>query len=216
MEPRGLPEGFMDKIVKHPCMKTLEARRPSREQAEEAVRTLISYIGDDPTREGLKDTPKRVINAYSELYAGYNQEPGAVLERVFEDVGGYEDVVLVQDMPFYSHCEHHMVPFFGKVHAAYYPSNGVVGLSKIGRVVDVFARRLQTQESLTGQIAEAIDQVLKPRGVAVMVEAEHMCMAMRGIRKAGVITTTTSFTGLFQDKPEEQVRFLTLVRSGQH
>lgn len=208
----------MDAIIKqHPAVKatSLDPRRPSREQAEEAVRTLISYLGDDPVREGLIDTPKRVVNAYSELFAGYRQDAGAVLERVFEDVGGYEDIVLIQDIPFYSHCEHHMVPFFGKVHAAYYPSNGVVGLSKIGRVVDVFARRLQTQENLTGQIAEAIDDVLKPRGVAVMVEAEHMCMAMRGVRKAGVLTTTTRFTGLFQDNPAEQVRFLTLVRGAQ-
>jgi GTP cyclohydrolase I len=205
----------MDAIIKqHPALKAASAdlRRPSREQAEEAVRTLLAYIGDDPTREGLLDTPKRVVNAYSEIYAGYKQDPGAVLERVFEDVGGYQDIVLVQDIPFFSHCEHHMVPFTGKVHAAYYPTNGVVGLSKIARVVEVFARRLQTQENLTAQITEAIDQVLKPRGVAVLVEAEHMCMAMRGIRKAGVLTTTTRFTGVFADDPAEQVRFITLVR----
>ncbi len=202
----------MDKIV---SLKAPETRRPSREAAEEAVRTLLSYLGDDPSREGLLDTPKRVVNAYQELYAGYKQDAGAVLERVFEDVGGYEDIVVVQDIPFFSHCEHHMVPFLGKVHAAYYPSGGVLGLSKIGRVVEVFARRLQTQENLTSQITEAIDDVLKPRGVAVMVEAEHMCMAMRGIRKAGVLTTTTRFTGVFKDNPEEQVRFLTLVRGAQ-
>jgi GTP cyclohydrolase I len=188
--------------------------RPSRDEAEAAVRTLIAYIGDDPDREGLLDTPKRVVNAYAELYAGYKQDPGSVLERVFEDVGGYQDLVLVQDIPFFSHCEHHMVPFFGKVHAAYYPTGGVVGLSKIARVVEVFARRLQTQENLTAQVTEAIDQVLKPRGVAVMIEAEHMCMAMRGIRKAGMMTTTTRFSGAFQDVAE-QVRFITLVRGGQ-
>jgi GTP cyclohydrolase I len=208
----------MDAIIKqHPALKAAnaEGQRPSRDQAEEAVRTLLSYIGEDPAREGLKDTPKRVVNAYAELYAGYKQEPGVVLERVFEDVGGYQDIVLVQDIPFYSHCEHHMVPFYGKVHAAYYPTDGVVGLSKIARVVEVFARRLQTQENLTAQIAEAIDQVLKPRGVAVLVEAEHMCMAMRGIKKSGVLTTTTRFTGLFADDPAEQVRFITLVRGGQ-
>lgn len=207
----------MDAIIKqYPALKAVDAgRKPSREEAEEAVRTLISYIGDCPNREGLLDTPKRVVNAYAELYAGYKQDPGAVLERVFEDVGGYQDIVLVQDIPFYSHCEHHMVPFHGKVHAAYYPTDGVVGLSKIGRVVDVFARRLQTQENLTAQIADAIDQVLKPRGVAVLVEAEHMCIAMRGIRKAGVLTTTTRFTGLFADDPAEQVRFISLVRGAQ-
>lgn len=208
----------MDAIIKqHPAFKAANAEgpRPTREQAEDAVRTLLSYIGEDPAREGLKDTPKRVVNAYAELYGGYKQEPGAVLERVFEDVGGYQDIVLVQDIPFYSHCEHHMVPFHGRVHAAYYPTDGVVGLSKIARVVDVFARRLQTQENLTAQIAEAIDTTLKPRGVAVLVEAEHMCMAMRGIRKSGVLTTTTRFTGLFADDPAEQVRFITLVRGGQ-
>jgi GTP cyclohydrolase IA len=206
----------MDKVVKHPAFReTPEVDRPSPQEAEAAVRTLIAYIGDDPSREGLLDTPKRVIKAYDELYAGYRQDAGKVLERVFEDVGGYEDVVLVQDIPFYSHCEHHMVPFFGKVHAAYYPTGGVVGLSKIGRVVEVFARRLQTQENLTAQITTAIEDVLKPRGLAIMVEAEHMCMAMRGIRKAGVTTTTTRFTGLFKDNPAEQVRFLTLVRGNQ-
>jgi GTP cyclohydrolase I len=207
----------MDAIIKqYPALKPASTdHRPSREEAEEAVRTLLSYIGDDPTREGLQDTPKRVVNAYAELYAGYKQEPGAMLDRVFEEVGGYQDIVLVQDIPFYSHCEHHMVPFYGKVHAAYYPTDGVVGLSKIARVVDVYARRLQTQENLTSQIVEAIDAVLKPRGVAVMIEAEHMCMAMRGIRKAGVLTTTTRFTGVFADDPAEQVRFITLVRGGQ-
>jgi GTP cyclohydrolase I len=208
----------MDAIIKqHPAFKAGPGgnRRPSREEAEQAVRTLISYIGDHPEREGLQDTPKRVVNAFAELYGGYKQEPEAVLERVFEDVGGYQDIVLIQDIPFFSHCEHHMVPFFGKVHVAYYPTDGVVGLSKIARVVDVFARRLQTQENLTAQIAEAIDHVLKPRGVAVLVEAEHLCMAMRGIRKAGVLTTTTRFTGAFADDASEQVRFISLVRGGQ-
>ncbi len=206
----------MDKVVKHPAFRvSADVKRPSVEEAEQAVRTLIAYLGDDPNREGLLDTPTRVVKSYSELYAGYGQDAGKVLERVFEDVGGYEDVVLVQDIPFYSHCEHHMVPFFGKVHAAYYPTGGVVGLSKIGRVVEVFARRLQTQENLTAQVTAAIDEALKPRGLAIMVEAEHMCMAMRGIRKSGVTTTTTRFTGLFKDNPAEQVRFLTLVRGAQ-
>ncbi|MFC5069024.1 GTP cyclohydrolase I FolE [Flaviflagellibacter deserti] len=206
----------MDAIIKHPALRAFdpETKRPTREEAEEAVRTLIAYMGDDPEREGLVDTPKRVVNAYAELYGGYKQDANAILERVFDDVGGYKDIVLVQDIPFFSHCEHHMVPFVGKVHVAYYPSGGVVGLSKIGRVVDVFARRLQTQEHLTESIAEAIDKVLAPRGLAVMIEAEHMCMAMRGIRKSGVSTTTTRFTGLFED-PAEQVRFITLVRGVQ-
>ncbi len=214
---RGWPEGYMDAIIKHPAAKAvaLESRRPSREEAEDAVRTLISYLGDDPDREGLIDTPKRVVNAYSELFGGYKQNPAHVLERVFEEVGGYKDVVLVEGIPFHSHCEHHMVPFLGKVHVAYYPTDGVVGLSKIARVVDVFARRLQTQENLTSQIIQAIDAELNPRGVAVMIEAEHMCMAMRGIRKSGVTTTTTRFTGVFAKDPAEQVRFITLVRGAQ-
>jgi len=190
------------------------AGRPSREEAEAAVRTLLSYIGDDPNREGLIDTPKRVVRAYDELYSGYHKQVDGILDRVFEEVGGYKDVVVLRDIPFYSHCEHHMVPFVGKVHVAYYPSGGVVGLSKIGRVVDVFARRLQTQETLTAEIADAIENALKPRGVAVMIEAEHMCMAMRGIRKSGVTTVTTQFSGVFKDDATEQVRFISLVRGG--
>jgi len=194
--------------------KAAPATRPSREEAEAAVRTLLSYIGDDPGREGLIDTPKRVVRAYDELYSGYHKEVDGILDRVFEEVGGYKDVVVLRDIPFYSHCEHHMVPFVGKVHVAYYPSGGVVGLSKIGRVVDVFARRLQTQETLTAEIADAIENALKPRGVAVMIEAEHMCMAMRGIRKSGVTTVTTQFSGVFKDDATEQVRFISLVRGG--
>jgi GTP cyclohydrolase I len=188
--------------------------RPTREEAEAAVRTLIRWAGDNPEREGLQDTPKRVAAAYEELYAGYADDPGEVLDRVFQEVEGYGDMVVVRDIPFHSQCEHHMLPFHGVVHVAYYPSTGVVGLSKLARVVDVFARRLQTQETMTVQIAEAIDDVLKPRGVAVLADAEHMCMAMRGVRKAGARTLTSRFTGLFADDPAEQVRFLTLVRGG--
>jgi len=188
--------------------------RPTREEAEAAVRTLIRWAGDDPSREGLRDTPRRVAKAFGELYAGIGQDPKHILDKVFEEVEGYGDMVLVRDIPFYSHCEHHMVPFFGNAHIAYYPSAGVVGLSKLARLVDVFARRLQTQEAMTVQIAEALDEALRPRGVAVMIEAEHLCMAMRGIRKAGASTVTTQFTGLFKDEPAEQVRFLTLLRHG--
>lgn len=187
--------------------------RPSREEAEAAVRTLLLWAGDDPAREGLIDTPKRVAKAFEELYRGYRENPSDVLERVFEEVEGYGSIVLVRDIPFYSHCEHHMVPFVGKAHIAYYPSAGVVGLSKLARLVDVYARRLQTQESLTAQIVNAIDDHLKPRGVAILIEAEHMCMSMRGVQKAGVSTLTTQFTGVFRDDPTEQVRFMTLVRS---
>ncbi|MBE7200278.1 MAG: GTP cyclohydrolase I FolE [Parafilimonas terrae] len=188
--------------------------RPSREEAEAAVRTLLRWAGDDPTREGLLETPARVAKAYEQLFAGYRIDADSLLERVFEEVEGYSDIVLVRDIPFHSHCEHHMVPFMGLAHIAYYPSKGVVGLSKLARVVDAFAKRLQTQETMTAQIADVIESILKPRGVAVMIEAEHLCMAMRGVQKAGVSTLTTQFRGVFKDSPEEQVRFLTLVRGG--
>lgn len=187
-------------------------KRPSQEEAEAAIRTLILWAGDDPQREGLAETPRRVAKAYREFYKGYQEDALDTLDRVFEEVEGYQDMVLVRDIPFYSHCEHHMVPFVGKAHIGYYPSKGVVGLSKLARVVDVFARRLQTQETMTAQIAQAIDKALQPRGVAVLVEAEHMCMSMRGVRKQGSSTMTTQYTGAFKD-PAEQVRFFTMVKS---
>ena len=188
--------------------------RPSREEAEAAVRTLLRWAGDDPAREGLLDTPARVVKAYGQLFGGYDVDADALLERVFEEVEGYSDIVLVRDIPFYSHCEHHMVPFMGLAHIAYYPTKGVVGLSKLARVVDTFARRLQTQETMTAQVADVIESILKPRGVAVLIEAEHLCMAMRGVQKAGVSTITSQFRGVFKDDASEQVRFLTLVRGG--
>lgn len=186
---------------------------PSQEEAEAAVRTLLAYAGDDPTREGLIDTPRRVAKAYRELFAGYQQDAGEILNRVFEEVDGYDDMVLVRDIPFASHCEHHMVPFVGKAHVAYFPSDGVVGLSKLARLVDMYARRFQTQEAMTAQIVEAIETHLKPRGVAVYVQAEHMCMSMRGVQKQGASTITTRFTGLFRDDPAEQVRFLNMAKA---
>ncbi|MDP4021727.1 GTP cyclohydrolase I FolE [Methylobacterium sp. NEAU 140] len=192
----------------------LAAGRPSREEAEAAVRVLLRWAGDDPAREGLVDTPARVVKAYEQLFGGYKVDADALLARVFEEVEGYSDIVLVRDIPFYSHCEHHMVPFMGLAHIAYYPTRGVVGLSKLARVVDTFAKRLQTQETMTAQVADVIESVLKPRGVAVMVEAEHLCMAMRGVQKAGVSTITTQFRGAFKDDASEQVRFLSLVRGG--
>lgn len=188
-----------------------EIEKPSREQAEEAVRTLLKWMGEDINREGLLDTPSRVVKAYDELFGGYNIDPKEVLGRTFEEVAGYNDVVLVKDIQFHSHCEHHMVPIIGKAHVAYLPDERVLGLSKIARVVDIFAHRLQTQESMTAQIATAIDETLAPLGVAVMIEAEHMCMAMRGIRKQGSTTITTRFTGEFE-KPENQYRFLEMLR----
>ncbi len=186
--------------------------RPSQREAEDAVRTLLKWIGEDVDREGLLDTPARVAKAYAEMYSGYDQDPAKELGRTFEEVGGYDDMVLVKDINFHSHCEHHMVPIIGKAHVAYLPDGKVLGLSKIARVVDIFAHRLQTQENMTADIAFAIDEALHPRGVAVMIEAEHMCMAMRGIRKQGSSTVTTCFTGQFRNDPAEQVNFLTLLR----
>jgi GTP cyclohydrolase IA len=206
----------MDETVKlRPALAAIAAprpRRPSREEAEAAVRTLIAWAGDDPNREGLVDTPRRVARAYEELFSGYGADPTKPLKRVFHEVSGYRDLVLVRDIPFVSHCEHHMAPFFGKAHIGYYPHGGVVGLSKLARIVDAFARRLQTQEALSAQIMAAIDGSLDTRGVAVMLEAEHTCMAMRGVRKQGASTVTTQFSGVFRDDPNEQTRFFNLLR----
>lgn len=201
----------MDAIVKS-FPGTEEEIRPTQAEAEEAVRTLLRWVGEDITREGLLDTPKRVVNSYKELFSGYSQSVENELGRTFEEVAGYDDIVLVKDIPFFSHCEHHMVPIIGKAHVAYLPDGKVLGLSKIARVVEIFGRRLQIQETLTAQIAHAIDQALQPRGVAVMIEAEHMCMAMRGIQKQGSTTVTTTFTGTFKSDPQEQVRFMTMLR----
>jgi GTP cyclohydrolase I len=186
--------------------------RPSREEAEAAVRTLIAFTGDYPDREGLVETPKRVVDAYEELYRGYRECPAEVLDRTFSEIGKYDDFVLVRDIAFHSHCEHHMMPFMGKAHIAYKPVERVVGLSKLARLVDLYAHRLQTQEHMTSQIATAIDEILNPRGVAVMLEAEHMCMSVRGVEKPGSSTLTTQFTGSFRDNPDEQARFLSMVR----
>jgi GTP cyclohydrolase IA len=189
--------------------------RPSRDEAEAAVRTLIAFAGDNPERDGLLDTPKRVVGAFEELYRGYTECPAEVLDRTFAEMGAYDDFVLVRDIEFHSSCEHHMMPFFGRAHVAYTPVERVVGLSKLARLIDVYARRLQTQEHLTSQIATAIEEILKPRGVAVMMEAEHMCMSLRGVQKPGTMTVTTKFSGIFRDDPTQQVRFITLVRAGQ-
>ncbi|MET0971272.1 MAG: GTP cyclohydrolase I FolE [Tardiphaga sp.] len=187
--------------------------RPSRAEAEQAGQTLLSSIGENPEREGLVDTPRRVVEAYDELFQGYHQSPSEVLNRTFGETAGYDDFVLIRDMNFVSHCEHHMMPFYGKAHIAYTPVERVVGLSKLARLVDIFGHRLQTQEHLTAQLAAAVDEVLKPRGVAVMVEAEHTCMSARGIRKEGSRTFTTRFTGSFRDNPAEQGRFMSMIQS---
>lgn len=187
--------------------------RPSREEAEAAVRTLIRYAGDNPKREGLRDTPRRVIESFEEFFAGYRMDPLAVLARTFEEVHGYDDLVMVRDIRVESHCEHHMLPIIGVAHVAYLPGDRVVGISKLARVVEVFARRLQTQETMTAQIAEAIELALKPRGVAILVDALHQCMTMRGVHKINASTITTRFTGRFADDPEYRDRFLRMAQA---
>jgi GTP cyclohydrolase I len=207
----------MDAIFKKPpdlaaSVDNASSARPSRQQAEDAVRTLIAWTGDDPGREGLRDTPGRVVDAFEELYAGYGQRPEDILDRTFEDAGPYDDIVVVRDIPFASQCEHHMMPFIGRAHVAYAPEDKVVGLSKLARVVDVFARRLQNQERLTGDIAVAIGAALRPRGLAVMLEAEHTCMTIRGVKAHAARTVTMKFTGTFHDDAAAQARFIALVK----
>ncbi|WP_332065611.1 GTP cyclohydrolase I FolE [Bartonella sp. CB189] len=188
-----------------------EERRPSFEEVEAAVRTLLLWIGEDPNREGLLDTPKRAVKAYSELFIGYHESVEEVLNTVFEEVSGYNETIIMKDIPFYSHCEHHMIPIVGKAHIAYLPDKKIVGLSKIARVVDIFSRRLQTQEAMTAQIASSLVKYLKPRGVAVLIEAEHMCMAMRGIKKQGSTTITTNFHGYYEKDQAAQAHFIMMV-----
>jgi GTP cyclohydrolase I len=188
-------------------------RRPTAEEAEEAVRTLIAWAGEDPGRERLIDTPRRVARAYREYFSGYDEDPHEVLSKTFTDVEGYDDIVMLRDIDFFSHCEHHIVPFIGRAHVAYLPSGAVVGISKLARVVEIFARRLQTQEALTAQIANTIDHQLKPRGVAVMLEAVHQCMSLRGVAKRHAATLTTQFTGEFRTNPVMQARFMELARA---
>ncbi|MFV2092042.1 MAG: GTP cyclohydrolase I FolE, partial [Hyphomicrobiales bacterium] len=190
------------------------AKRPSRAQAEAAVRTLIAWAGDDPSRQGLLDTPGRVVNAYADLFDGYQSDAQAALTRTFEDIGGYDEMVLLRDIEVHSHCEHHMMAFIGRAHVAYLPGEQVVGISKLVRVVDIFAHRLQSQEKMTIQIADAIDAGLAPRGVAVFIEAVHQCMTMRGVSKPGVATITTRFTGAFKTDANLRAEFLGHVRPG--
>ena len=189
-------------------------RRPDRAVAEAAVRTLISYAGDDPLREGLQDTPKRVVRAFDEFFSGYLADPVELLERTFEEIDGYDEMVLLRDIPFASHCEHHMVPFIGKAHIAYLPHRRVVGISKLARVLEVYAKRLQIQEKLTAQVANTIQRVLEPRGVAVAIESQHQCMTMRGVNKPGVAMSTTTMLGAFRDDARTRQEFLTMIRAG--
>ncbi len=187
--------------------------RPTQEEAEEAVRTLILWAGDDPEREGLLETPARVARSYNEFYAGYDQDPEQVLMKTFEETGGYDEMVLIRDIALDSHCEHHMVPISGKAHVAYIPNNRVVGISKLARVVEIFSKRLQIQEKMTVDIAATIDRVLKPQGVAVVIEASHQCMTTRGIRKPGADTVTSQMLGSFRDDPSTRREFLAMIRN---
>ena len=189
------------------------ATRPSPEEAKEAVRTLIRWAGDNPAREGLLDTPQRVIDAYEEFYAGYKEDPNEILSKTFEEVADYDEIVLLKNMDFESHCEHHMVPIIGRAHIAYLPTKKVVGISKIARLLDVFAKRLQTQELMTKQIADAIEQALQPKGIAVIIDAKHECMTTRGVHKSGTTTVTSQMRGLFRTDPKSRAEIMQLIGS---
>ena len=186
--------------------------RPTREEAEDAVRILLRWAGDDPEREGLRDTPERVVRSYEELFAGYGTDPVAILERTFEETDGYDEMVLLRDIRLESYCEHHMVPIIGRAHIAYLPHRRVVGISKLARLMEAFAKRLQIQEKLTAQIANTIQQVLEPRGVAVVIEAAHQCMTTRGVHKPGVGMVTSRMLGAFRDNPALRQEFLAMIR----
>lgn len=188
--------------------------KPSMEEAQEAVRTLIRWAGDDPTREGLLDTPKRVVKSFSEFFRGYETNPEEILKRTFSEVEGYDEMIVLRDINFSSHCEHHMVPFTGRVHVAYIPKDKVLGISKIARLVDVYAKRLQIQEKMTSQIANTLNDLLGPQGVAVVVEASHMCMTMRGVQKPGTMMQTSQLLGIFRSDPRTRQEFFSLLKSG--
>lgn len=202
----------MDAVTKGKAKADLQiSKRPSREEAEDAVRTLISWAGDDPKREGLIDTPGRVVEAYEEWFKGYHEDPNTYLSRVFDDVKGYDDIVMLRDIDVESHCEHHIAPFLGKAFVAYMPLDRVVGISKIARVVEIYAKRLQTQETMTSQILHAIQDSLAPMGVAVLIDAKHECMTTRGVHHPNVSTITTQFSGVFKSDKELRERFLRLA-----
>jgi len=207
----------MDKIVKlsqrsrqGPGQRQA-VKRPSRPEAEDAVRTLIRWAGDDPDRPGLKQTPARVASAYEEWFTGYEEDPRAFLQRTFEEIAGYDEVVLLRDVRFESHCEHHIAPIIGRAHIGYLPRNRVVGISKLARLVDVYAKRLQIQEKMTAEIANCLDQVLKPHGVAVVIEATHECMTTRGVHKSEVSMVTSRMLGVFRSQPQTRAEFLAAI-----
>jgi GTP cyclohydrolase I len=185
--------------------------RPSQAEAEQAVRVLIRWAGDDPGREGLVGTPERIVRAYREYFSGYEEDPVELLQRTFEAVDGYDEIVVLKDIRFESHCEHHLAPFIGKVHIAYLPNNRVVGISKLARLVDVYAKRLQIQEKMTSQIANTVDGILQPKGVAVIIEAAHQCMTTRGVHKPGVTMVTSRMLGVFRDDPSSRREVLAMI-----
>ena len=196
---------------KNRSLRSRKAQPPTQAEAESAVRTLIRWVGDDPDREGLKGTPKRVAKAYKEWFAGYDEDPSDYLQRTFEQVGGYDEMVLLRDIRFESHCEHHIAPIIGKVHIAYLPSHRVVGISKLARLVEVYAKRLQIQEKMTAQIANTLNEVLQPKGVAVVIEAAHQCMTTRGVHKPGVSMVTSRMLGAFRDDPTSRREVLSML-----
>ncbi|HWU27125.1 MAG TPA: GTP cyclohydrolase I FolE [Rhizomicrobium sp.] len=200
-------------MAKAPRIAAVSARatRPSRREAEEAIRTLLRWAGDDPAREGLRDTPERVARAYEDWFSGYGEDPEDFLLRTFEEVEGYDDMVVLRDIRFESHCEHHLAPIIGRAHVGYLPTNKVVGISKLARVVDAFARRLQVQEKMNAQIANCIEKVLEPKGVAVVIEATHQCMTTRGVHKSGVTMVTSTMLGEFRKNPLTRREFLSVI-----
>ena len=208
-----MPRAFAHSVpVSKPSSQPpLAVPRPSRDEAMEAVRTLIRWAGDDPSREGLIGTPDRIVRAYQEFFNGYSEDPVALLQRTFEETDGYDEIVALKDIRFESHCEHHLAPIIGKVHVAYLPKKRVVGISKLARLVDVFAKRLQIQEKMTAQIANTLDEVLQPKGVAVVIEAAHQCMTTRGVHKPGVTMVTSRMLGAFRDDPLSRREVLSMI-----
>ena len=201
------------KLVNDTDNKKIEANEVTDKEAEEAIKTILSWMGEDPGREGLLETPKRVMKAYKEYFAGYKEDPNKILEKTFGDVDGYDDMVIQKNISVQSHCEHHMAPIIGKAHVAYIPKDRVVGLSKLARVVEVFSKRLQTQETMTAQIADTINEVLQPKGVAVVIDASHGCMRTRGIHKTESSTITSRMVGIFREDNKARVEFIHLINS---
>ena len=193
-------------------MKKKKNTKPTRQEAEAAVKTLLSFVGEDANRPGLLETPKRVVKAYEDWFAGYNDDPKEVLKKTFDELEGYDEIIMLRDIRIESHCEHHIAPFIGSAHVAYLPNKRVVGISKLARIVDVFGKRLQTQETMTQQIANTIENVLKPKGVAVVIDASHQCMSTRGIHKTESSTVTSSMRGIFKENPTTRNEFLNFIR----